>query len=52
MAAFQFQPTRSDTNGASMPTAPDVPSAAMLTQIAADYGIDLTAAEADFIGCL
>jgi amidase len=30
-----------------MPTGPDVPSAAMLTQIAADYGIDLTAAEAD-----
>ena len=30
-----------------MPTGPDLPSAAMLTQIAADYGIDLTAAEAD-----
>ena len=30
-----------------MSTGFDVPSAAMLTQIAADYGIDLTAAEAD-----
>ena len=30
-----------------MPKGPDVPSAALLMQIAADYGIDLTAAEAD-----
>ena len=30
-----------------MPTGPDLPSAAMLTQIAADHGLDLTAADAD-----
>ena len=30
-----------------MPTGPDLPSAAMLMQIAADHGLDLTAADAD-----
>jgi hypothetical protein len=30
-----------------MPTGPDLPSAAMLMRIAADHGLDLTAADAD-----
>ena len=30
-----------------MPTGPDLPSAVMLMRIAADHGLDLTAADAD-----
>jgi hypothetical protein len=30
-----------------MPTGPDLPSAGMLMQIAADHGLDLTAADSD-----
>ena len=30
-----------------MPTGPDLPSAAILMRIAADHGLDLTAADAD-----
>jgi hypothetical protein len=46
IATLGFDQIRSEIDGARMPKRPDLPSVPMLTQIAADFGIDLTAADA------